>query len=155
LHVPQPPTLNPYTLPAYCETLGDDEQRAKCINTLARLGKEKRKAYSGLEVLENATDAREALERLESVARQLSACGGTKLMVDALAHLQEMQDRHPPRDDAAPPPPDATAKKRSEVRRTAPPAPCTADLAHSQRLRRCAHGCARCSTAWTQTRTAA
>ena len=85
-------------LPAaeYISKLDDGVERSKCIDTLARLSTEKEKAHRGMAVLEEADDAQAALERLESMARQLSSCGGTKLTIDALSHLQERQDKFGP-----------------------------------------------------------
>lgn len=63
------------------------------MRTLATLHAEHEAATAALTHPEQAAEAAEKLDRLDDMARQLAECGGTKVMVNVLDHMQARQRR--------------------------------------------------------------
>lgn len=75
----------------YCTKI-DGEEKARCLTTLTRLEGQHKRALDMVADEDTRSQAEQELDRLDAMARELSAIGSVRLMVDAIHHLQGKQE---------------------------------------------------------------
>eukprot|EP00892_Ulva_mutabilis_P012194 jgi/Ulvmu1/9347/UM050_0099.1 len=100
----------------FCLTVEGDE-KARCLTTLSRLERQHKRALDKVQDESTRSQAEQELDRLDSMARELSAIGSVQLMVDAIHHLQGKQEADRLRGARQEHPPAKTPEERAAQER--------------------------------------